>query len=92
MDEKASRFLMGRFFADLQAGLPKDLAWQQAQLAYLNENPGNKHPFFWATLIPVGDMQPLKQGSIPWELVIGGMVLLLLVEAGWWRARRKPAA
>ncbi len=88
LDEKSSRFLIKRFITALHTQQPKDVAWQQAQLAYLEESSGNKHPFFWASLIPVGDMEPLSQRSYTWIYWLIGLAAIGLGGLWWWRKRR----
>lgn len=88
LDEKSSRFLIKRFIDALHAGQAKDGAWQQAQLAYLEESSGNKHPFFWAGMIMVGDMEPLSQRSFTWVYWLIGLVAIGLGGLWWWKKRQ----
>lgn len=60
-DEKTKE-LITNFYKNLKKGLSKDKALHKAKIDYLNDNLGkglNAHPFFWAGLIGIGDMQPL---------------------------------
>jgi hypothetical protein len=75
--------IMNRFYENLMAGQRKDVALRNAKLDFLNANRGNlrSHPFYWAGLIPIGDMQPLAVES--WAernmLLLAGLLLLLII-------------
>jgi CHAT domain-containing protein/tetratricopeptide (TPR) repeat protein len=74
--------IMNRFYENLMEGQRKDVALRNAKLDFLNANRGNlrSHPFYWAGLIPIGDMQPLAVES--WiernMLLLAGLLLLLI--------------
>jgi CHAT domain-containing protein len=74
--------IMNRFYENLMEGQRKDVALRNAKLDFLNANRGNlrSHPFYWAGLIPIGDMQPLAVES--WAernmLLLAGLLLLLI--------------
>jgi CHAT domain-containing protein/tetratricopeptide (TPR) repeat protein len=75
--------IMNRFYENLMAGQRKDVALRNAKLDFLSANRGNlrSHPFYWAGLIPIGDMQPLAVES--WAernmLLLAGLLLLLII-------------
>jgi CHAT domain-containing protein/tetratricopeptide (TPR) repeat protein len=75
--------IMNRFYENLMAGQRKDVALRNAKLDFLSANRGNlrSHPFYWAGLIPIGDMQPLAVES--WiernMLLLAGLLLLLII-------------
>lgn len=61
-DEK-TKDLMVYFYTNLKKGQEKDEALRKAKLKYLKKNRGDVealHPFFWAGLIGVGDMSPIR--------------------------------
>jgi CHAT domain-containing protein len=92
VDDRANGWLVERFFEYLVAGQAKDQAWQQAQRDYLAESPYDKHPYFWAAMVPVGDMSPLydePSGSWPWwAWMLVGLAGLLLLGLAWRQVRR----
>ncbi|HFA49792.1 MAG TPA: CHAT domain-containing protein [Bacteroidetes bacterium] len=54
------------FYKNLyEKGLPKDVAMQQAQLAFLEKYKGTEfaHPHFWAAFIGIGDRSALFSGK-----------------------------
>jgi CHAT domain-containing protein len=53
IDDRATHELMARFYSELRAGLGRGAALRQAQLAALESD--NRHPFWWAALVLVGD-------------------------------------
>jgi CHAT domain-containing protein len=75
--------IMNRFYENLMEGQRKDVALRNAKLDFLSANRGNlrSHPFYWAGLIPIGDMQPLAVES--WAernmLLLAGLLLLLII-------------
>jgi len=62
VDDYRTSYLMERFYLHLDKGFSKDKALRQAKLDFLNEYKGLKaHPFFWASFIGIGDMQPISR-------------------------------
>lgn len=51
--------IMESFYAKLKEGLSKKEALRQAKLDFLSEqkDPLNTHPFYWATFVPIGDLE-----------------------------------
>ena len=88
-EDEGTASLMGHFYHHLAAGLPKDEALRRARLDYLEAaDPRRAHPYYWAHLVAVGDMGPLKKPFPPFPLLIGAAVIAVL--AGflfWWRGR-----
>ena len=58
-----SSIIMKRFYAALARGMDKDAALREAKLDYLNDrqNELEEHPFYWASLIQIGNTAPIKQ-------------------------------
>jgi len=53
--------LVKSFFENLNNGVPKDHALQNAKLQYLSEAPKSaSHPLYWAGFILSGDTQPIE--------------------------------
>lgn len=89
IDDYASSEIMTAFYQNLKAGAPKDAALRQAKLAFLKKRKGTNaaHPLYWAAFIPVGDMQPLGNGGLPWWGWVG--LALAGFGAGWYVFSRK---
>lgn len=72
--------IMGLFYKNLQTGLHKDKALQQAKIQYLSsvDDPNLRHPFYWASFVFSGDATPLKSGSdfTMWLWIIGGLLIV----------------
>ena len=84
--------LMESLLANLKSGMPKDLAWKKAQLAYLEAVPlDHMYPYYWAAMMPIGNMDPISTSStkvVPrwgWLLLLG----LVLAGGGVWMIRRQ---
>ena len=81
---------MKLFYKNIQSGMPKDQALQQAKLIYLdNQNdPLDTHPFYWAAFVVVGDMEPiLLSRKHPWLWTIAGALLFVLTYLIWSRLK-----
>lgn len=91
VDDAASGFLMKRFFTALLAGHRLDLAWQQAQQTYLRSGNYPAHPYYWAALIPSGNMAPVyESGDTDFTPAWAGWLLLVAAGGGaWWYRRRQ---
>jgi len=75
-DQKTAE-LMQKFYQNIAAGDPKDIALQKAKLSFLESQDNyHAHPFFWAAPIPVGSMEAID-GGIP--AYVYGLVLLLIL-------------
>lgn len=90
-NDRSTAQIMAYFYAKLKDGLSKKEALRQAKLQFLSsqKDPLNSHPFYWATFIPIGDLETAidtaKYASTPWLwsiLLISSFVLL-----GWLPAR-----
>jgi CHAT domain-containing protein len=60
IDDKATAALMTAFYTGLKAGLTKDEALRQAQIAFIRGAPGNgrwRHPAYWSAFQLSGDWQ-----------------------------------
>ena len=90
VDDKATKELVRSFFENIKKALPKDQALRDAQLEFLvSHGTKEAHPYFWAAMIPIGDMTPIGN-SRPF-LWIG--LVLILVLLGWiilWWKKKRP--
>ena len=59
VDDTSTGSLMIEFYSYLKQGKEKDEALRLAKLAFLKKNPRRALPFYWAGVIPVGDMRKL---------------------------------
>lgn len=71
-DDKATSFILQRFYIHLQKGFSKAKALQQAKLDYLSSDAINKSPAFWAHLVLMGDTMPVytRRVSFLWALLL----------------------
>jgi CHAT domain-containing protein len=65
-DDKATSFILQRFYEHLQKGQTKAKALRQAKLDYLASDAINKSPSFWAHLVLMGDTSPVYKKSWGW--------------------------
>jgi CHAT domain-containing protein len=59
VNDKSTMQIMDGFYQHLVAGKAKNQALGLAKRQFLEQNPGQSHPFFWAGFVAVGDMSPL---------------------------------
>lgn len=91
-DAQSSALVLA-FFENLRAGMPKDVALQQAKLSYLEnlDTPEEAHPFFWAGFITAGNARPLAGGCGGWvKWLVGGLVVLVVGSAFLGKRFPKP--
>lgn len=70
INDQTSKDIMISYYHELEKGKSKDIAMQNAQLNYLdNESPHFKAPYYWAAFIPIGNMTPLNN-SFPYEGIV----------------------
>lgn len=87
VDDKATSELMGLFFNEIERGIPKDIALQSAKLRFMESSHQKfAHPFFWASMIPVGNMSPLefnRQNPLVFGFAILSILLLAYLVYFW---------
>ena len=83
--DAATASIMAYYYENLALGKPKDIALQNAKLKYLEAPASQKHPFYWAAFVNIGDNSPLIRPSF-WSswwargLALGlGLGILILV-------------
>jgi len=101
VDDRSTALLMQRFYAQLGAGQPIDVALQRAKLSMLRESAATAAPFYWAAFIASGratvavELPPLRwadrlPASPPFVAGALAIVAALFGAGGWWtRARRR---
>lgn len=77
------------FYAALAKGMPKDVALQEAKKQFINYAEGNSDPYFWASMMLIGNTEPIdfqsSRGNM-WWAILG----LAIVVSGFlfWRKRK----
>ncbi len=58
-NDRSTAQIMESFYTHLKDGLSKKEALRQAKLQFLSsqKDPLNTHPFYWATFVPIGDLE-----------------------------------
>ena len=88
--DAATASIMAYYYENLALGKPKDIALQNAKLKYLEAPASQKHPFYWAAFVNIGDNSPLIRPSFwsswwPRGLALGlglGILILVLMKMG----------
>ncbi len=93
IDEKVSSEIIAHFYEHLADGLPKHEALRQAKLDHLNTATDELAlPYYWAGMVLVGDVGPVKVGSRwPWTVILAVVTLLLIGMLLILRIRRAKA-
>jgi CHAT domain-containing protein len=61
VDDSATKDISIDFYKNLKKGFTKDVALRQAKLRHIKSaKSAQKHPFFWAAMIGIGDMGQVK--------------------------------
>lgn len=83
-NDQSTSSIIQDFYEYSANGFSKNESLKKAKLAYLaKSDPLTAHPYFWANLVAVGDMRPLKsQSNVSWPMVGLGFGFLLLL-FGW---------
>lgn len=83
MNDKSTSKLMIEFYENLSSGQSKDEALRQSKLSYIENTSSalQRHPYYWAGFVAVGDMSPLptQNNLFMWGLAILGMMGLIFV-------------
>lgn len=80
INDQSTQRIMQYFYQNLYEGMDKDVALQQAKLAYIEEANGSvAHPAFWAAYVLIGDVGTVaiySKHSFWWWWIPIGVVLL----------------
>ncbi|MGB3586283.1 MAG: CHAT domain-containing protein, partial [Tunicatimonas sp.] len=81
VNDRTTQRIVQSFFEQLAEGADKDVALQQAKLSFLNKAKGPlAHPYYWASLVLIGDDLPLNDSSLPhYYAIFIGLGLLILI-------------
>lgn len=80
-----TKIIMGNFYRNLQKGMHKDEAMQQAKLLFMKtylDKPKVLAPFYWGAFVVMGNNSPvaaLTQSTTNWYPIVGGIVFVLLL-------------
>ncbi|HXO75025.1 MAG TPA: CHAT domain-containing protein, partial [Puia sp.] len=74
-DDKATAYILKRFYVYLQKGESKATALRQAKLDYLSGDAINKSPAYWAHLVLMGDESALYPSKGWWKWSVLWIVL-----------------
>lgn len=89
VNASSTKDIIDKFYYYLKQGKPKDEALFLAKRDFLEKDPGSYHPYYWAGIIPIGDMQPVSIGmSYFWWVLAGGLGVAAL-GLWYWSRRRK---
>ena len=79
VNDASTKTLMEEFYKNIKAGKTKDQALHEAKLSYL-ENEDMDAPYFWASFIAMGNMEPivLSSGFNYWWLLLLPVVFGLI--------------
>ncbi len=86
VDDESTSIIMTDMYKYLDRGDRKDVALRKAKLDYINKASSvrEKHPFYWAGFVAIGDMSPIVDDkfSTLWYLLVGlvfGFIILILL-------------
>jgi CHAT domain-containing protein len=91
-DDKATSYILRRFYVYLEEGKTKARALQLAKIDYLKSDALDKSPAFWAHLVLTGDPGPLYDrgfaGKWWWLLLpLGGVALWVVGRKRGWKKK-----
>lgn len=92
--EETNKNTMTLFYKRIKEGLSKDEALRNAKLEFLQsitrENQEYAHPFYWASLICVGDSAPYKRKAlVKSEILMSFLVMISVCSFFFYRKMRK---
>jgi CHAT domain-containing protein/Flp pilus assembly protein TadD len=93
VDDESTAELMKQFYANLlQKGMTPAAALREAQ-NNIRQRPGWSAPYYWAAFTLQGEYrqvikQPSAQSNYTRAIIVGALLLLLIVTAGWYLSRR----
>lgn len=88
-NDQSNHSIIQLFYKFLASGLPKNEALRAAKLEFIQTaDPLTAHPYFWANLVAVGDMGPLRNQPQHWVWGLGlgllsiGFLTLVWIKKG----------
>ena len=93
VSDENTKDLMLPFYQNIKSGMDKDAALRKAKLDYIEQNAHlNAHPFYWAGLIALGNMEPVNSDASFGGLMGYGLLALVSVLILFWLFRRNQNA
>ncbi len=85
VSDKNTKDLLILFYKNIKAGMAKDEALRKAKLSYIQQHSHREaHPFFWASLVPMGNMAPVTLASGIPDLNVLTLLLFIVFGIAWW--------
>lgn len=79
-DDRATAYIMNRFYTNLNEGMSKGAALHKAKRSYLEDHFGlERSPHYWSSFILIGDADPLPHESSLWKYFLAAQLLLLVL-------------
>jgi len=83
INDQTTTEIMESFYTYIKKGYTKDAALRQAKLDFIENHPHEEvHPFYWASFIPIGDMQALSLNNDNYGK-ISLIALCIILTACW---------
>ena len=76
IDDASTQKLVNFFYQNINKGLSKSAALQQAKIRYIQEE-NRPHPFYWAAFITIGDMEAITFNNSLWPYIKYAFLFLL---------------
>lgn len=92
VEDKSGAEIMTRFYENIDAGLQKDVALQNAKVGYLNSAPQFRaHPYFWSAYVDIGLTKPIlrRNANYPVTILLSAAMLIIIVVASYYYFRRR---
>ena len=88
--ESSSLAITNSFLKGVKNEMPNDLALQYAKMDYLdNAAPSQRHPYYWANFILLGETEAISQANPSWYIFIFVVLAILLTTLLFLRRRRQ---
>jgi len=90
VDDAASSRITQLFLQNLNNGMPKNIALQQAKIMFLETaNPEKLHPFYWSSFRLTGNTSSLSRGLKPYYYGIGIGILVIITALFFFRRKKR---
>ncbi len=90
VDDKSGYYIMTSFYKHLKEGKTKSEALRLAKLDYIqNHSLSETSPYYWSSLVLIGDSRGIQSSSLPWLYWALIVVLLLLLFVIWFLKNRR---
>lgn len=78
IDDRATNIIIEVFYKNLKNGQAKSTALHNAKLTYLNNHSGSEtSPYYWASLILIGDSSPLPESTSILYYIFGSLLIII---------------